>query len=312
MPSLAVTLWLVLAAATDSDPLSPPPHGRAPEKTVPVPIAAVPYVKPTPVTGKPSEPKSPKAPAMPVAPTAPAASKPSKPSAKGSESRVDVEEPAEEIVADPSGRIRIKSARNGSGSRKVAPVDRPDPVERRTGSTSDRYAAVVPPGLTLAALRSQIAKGPQPVQDTSPMASERSAPSQNLSDIEKAREALRQETARLEALLKAAGSCGVGIGAPMGDGMSSTTPVSAAALREASTEQIDSVSKAMKGMKPEQAAALIARLDRGLAAEILRRMKAVDAGAILGLLKPEMAADLATEIALRKPIYGKDKKGAQK
>jgi flagellar motility protein MotE (MotC chaperone) len=94
--------------------------------------------------------------------------------------------------------------------------------------------------------------------------------------------------------------------------MPSTQSIPAAALREAASEQIDSVSKAMKGMKPEQAAAMVARLDRGLAAEILRRMKAIDAGAILGLLKPEQAADLATEIAIRKPMYAKDKKGVAK
>jgi flagellar motility protein MotE (MotC chaperone) len=98
---------------------------------------------------------------------------------------------------------------------------------------------------------------------------------------------------------------------PIGDGMLPTA-VPAAALREASSDQIDSVSKAMKGMKPEQAAALIARLDRGLAAEILRRMKSVDAGAVLGLVKPELAAELATQIAIRKPMYPKDKKGAAK
>ena len=68
----------------------------------------------------------------------------------------------------------------------------------------------------------------------------------------------------------------------------------------------------MKGMKPEQAAALVGRLDRGLAAEILRRMKSIDAGAILGLLKPDLAAELATEIATRKPMYAKDKKGSAK
>ena len=99
---------------------------------------------------------------------------------------------------------------------------------------------------------------------------------------------------------------------PIGEGLAPAAPVSVAALREAPTEQIDSVSKAMKGMKPEQAAAVVARLDRGLAAEIMRRMKATDAGAILGLLKPEMAAELATQIATRKSIYGKDKKGSGK
>jgi flagellar motility protein MotE (MotC chaperone) len=98
----------------------------------------------------------------------------------------------------------------------------------------------------------------------------------------------------------------------IGEPMQPIAPLAAATLREAAGEQIDSVSKAMKGMKPEQAAALIGRLDRGLAAEILRRMKSTDAGAILGLLKPDLAAELATEIATRKPMYGKDKKASPK
>ena len=97
-----------------------------------------------------------------------------------------------------------------------------------------------------------------------------------------------------------------------GEPLLPTAPVSASAVREAAGEQIDSVSKAIKGMKPEQAAAVVARLDRGLAAEILRRMKSSDAGAIMGLLKPDLAAELATEIATRKPTYPKDKKGSSK
>ena len=39
-------------------------------------------------------------------------------------------------------------------------------------------------------------------------------------------------------------------------------------------------------------------------------MKSTDAGAILGLLKPELAAELATEIAIRKPSFPKEKKGS--
>jgi flagellar motility protein MotE (MotC chaperone) len=66
-----------------------------------------------------------------------------------------------------------------------------------------------------------------------------------------------------------------------------------------SAGQVDVVSKAIKGMKPEQAAALIAHLDRTLAADVLQRMKPADAGAVLGFLRPEMGAALATEIANR-------------
>jgi flagellar motility protein MotE (MotC chaperone) len=221
----------------------------------------------------------------------------------------DTEEPAEEIVADltSQGKARKK------GTRKVATPDRGEVVERKSAWSADRYAAVVPPGLTLAALRNQISKGSSPTADLPGSAADHSNSSSSANDIEKARDALRQETARLEALLKSAGNCsGSTTGMPLGEPLQPTTSVSAATLREAAGEQIDSVSKAMKGMKPEQAAALVARLDRGLAAEILRRMKATDAGAILGLLKPELAAELATEIATRKPLYAKDKKGAAK
>jgi len=223
-----------------------------------------------------------------------------------------------------SGRKRSPAASQGrstaapgSGAaaqpnRWLGRCERDEPPERKNAWSADRYAAVVPPGLTLAALRNQLSKGPQASNESAAVPIEHNRTDQ-IADIDKAREALLQETARLEALLKAAGNCNVGGGnMPIGEPLLPSTAVPASSLREASSEQIDSVSKAMKGMKPEQAAALIARLDRALAAEILRRMKATDAGAVLGLLKPELAAELATEIAIRKPIYAKDKKGSAK
>lgn len=321
MPSLATSLWLIFAAATQPDPLSPPPHGRAAEVPAQPAKPAVASTKAPPSVAKPNDPTLPPSPTSPKSPKAPSA--PANPTATASQPgktakippRIEtppanVEEPEEEIVADPSGKLKARK----KGSRKVATtVDRAEVTERKSPWSADRYAAVVPPGLTLAALRSQLAKGGAPVAETSAPAAEHSRPMQTVSDIDKAREALRQETARLEALLKAAGNCGGGGGGmTTGEPLLPTTPVSASALREAASEQIDSVSKAVKGMKPEQAAAVVARLDRGLAAEILRRMKSTDAGAILGLLKPELAAELATEIATRKPTYPKDKKGSAK
>jgi flagellar motility protein MotE (MotC chaperone) len=216
------------------------------------------------------------------------------------------DEPEEEIVGDSKSKGHRRPGRSRPAAGEV-----PEIAERKTTWSGDRYAAVVPPGLTLAALRSQLAKGQVVAAEASAPVTD--GPSASLADIERAREALRQETARLEALLKASGNCGGGSGGmPIGDGLATPATVSPTALREAPTEQIDSVSKAMKGMKPEQAAAMVARLDRGLAAEIMRRMKPADAGGILGLLKPEMAAELATQIATRKSIYGKDKKGPAK
>jgi flagellar motility protein MotE (MotC chaperone) len=318
VPSLATSLWLIVVAAAQPDPLSPPAHGR----DAGVPIAAKPAVtapKAPPSVAKPVDPKSPKAPSTPVAATpgipVPQLGKTTKAPARLDAAPAEVVEPEEEIVADASGRIKASKR----GPRKVATgerperQDRPEVPERKSPWSADRYAAVVPPGLTLAALRTQLSKGPVPAADPGAQASEHGRPTQALSDIEKARESLRQETARLEALLKAAGNCnGGGGGMPTGEPLSPSSPISAATLREAASEQIDTVSKAMKGMKPEQAAALLGRLDRGLAAEILRRMKSTDAGAILGLLKPDLAADLATEIAIRKPIYGRDKKASPK
>jgi flagellar motility protein MotE (MotC chaperone) len=266
---------------------------------------------------KPSEPKSPK----PVVSPSPARTAGPIPAAKGDktppriqETAVAVSEPDEEIIAESPAKIRARKR----GGRKVVAADhaerveRDDPQERKSAWSADRYAAVVPPGLTLAALRNQLSKGPQASTEIAGAPVEHNHADQ-IADIDKAREALRQETARLEALLKAAGNCNIGGGnMPIGEPLLPSTSVPSSALREATNEQIDSVSKAMKGMKPEQAAAVITRLDRALAAEILRRMKAVDAGAVLGLIKPELAAELATEIAIRKPIYAKDKKGSPK
>jgi flagellar motility protein MotE (MotC chaperone) len=270
----------------------------------------VPAVKATPSVTKPTDPKSPKSPSTPnptkTAPIAARPIKPAKPSLKAKQTPSVTEEPAEEAVAE----LIAKDKAHRKGSHSTS--DRGEVPERKNPWSADRYAAVVPPGLTLSALRSQISKNSPPTADAPSSVADNSKPGSAASDIEKAREALRQETARLETLLKAVGSCGGGIaGMPLGDNTLSAQSIPAA-LREAPSEQIDSVSKAMKGMKPEQAAAMVARLDRGLAAEILRRMKAIDAGAILGLLKPELAAELATEIAIRKPMYAKDKKGAAK
>jgi flagellar motility protein MotE (MotC chaperone) len=320
VPSLATSLWLIVVAAAQTDPLSPPSHGR----DAGVPIAAKPAVtapKAPPSVAKPMEPNAAKA---AKAPSAPAVATPTIPvpqpgkAAKAPTGAVaaptELVEPEEEIVADASGRLKgsKKGPRRVTTSERPDRLDRAEAPERKNPWSGDRYAAVVPPGLTLAALRSQISKVPTVAVEPGAPASDLARPTSAVSDIEKARESLRQETARLEALLKSAGSCGGGSGMSMGDPLLPTTPISAATLREAASEQIDTVSKAMKGMKPEQAGALVARLDRGLAAEILRRMKSTDAGAILGLLKPDLAADLATEIAIRKPMYGKDKKASPK
>src|SRR6185369_10021877 len=113
-------------------------------------------------------------------------------------------------------------------------------------------------------------------------------------EINKAREGLRQDTARLEALLEKRAATGPGPApgeSPAGDGEPvKKTPTS-----------LDGLAKAMRGMKPEQAAPIISRLERKMAADVLVRMPATDAGKVLGQCKPEVAAELAAEIASRTP-----------
>ena len=290
VPSLLLPFWLVLAAA--ADPLSPPPLGAPPVSgsvTEPDKAQSSP-VKPT----NPERPKSPDPAASPAKPEATAKAKSAPPAAP--------DEPEEEDSPPAKAKSVHKPAHRQASS------ERTNPGDHKSAWSADRYAAIVPPGLTLAALRAQLAKGPAAETGT-PTAD---GPGAALADIERAREALRQETARLEALLKATGNCTGMVGMPIGDGLATAPTVPAAVLRETPSEQIDSVSKAFKGMKPEQAAPVVARLDRALASEIMLRMKPADAGAILGLLKPELAAELATQIATRRSPYGKDKKGAGK
>ena len=64
---------------------------------------------------------------------------------------------------------------------------------------------------------------------------------------------------------------------------------------------LDILAKALRAIKPEQAAPIVSRLDKRLAATVLQRMPPVDAGKIMGAMKPDTAAELATQIAMRVP-----------
>jgi flagellar motility protein MotE (MotC chaperone) len=285
VPSFALPLWFVLMAAPGADSLPPPTVGTIPA---------------APRPGRVKPPKEPSAPADPSPPTERGGRASGRSRGRVTpppEAQPAIDSTAENVIEDTTPRRRRPRQRTHVPEREEIP-------ERKNVWGQERYAAVVPPALTLSSLQQEMGKGIRKTTETNASAgSERERLEQLAADIAKAREALRVETARLEALLKASGNCGGGggIGMLMGDPLSGAPAVSAASLREAPNEQIDSVSKALKGMKPEQAAAVIARLDRGLAAEVLRRMRPADAGSVMGIIKPELAAELATEIALRKP-----------
>lgn len=120
---------------------------------------------------------------------------------------------------------------------------------------------------------------------------------QLLSEVNKARQSLHDDTLKLEALAgnepgHAAESAAADPAVPAAPGAPGQPP---------QKNPLDVLAKALRGIKPEQAGPIVARLDKGLAATVLLKMPPVDAGKIMGALKPEVAADLATQIAMRAP-----------
>jgi hypothetical protein len=119
---------------------------------------------------------------------------------------------------------------------------------------------------------------------------------QLLSEVGKARQSLHDDTLKLEAL---AGNESARAAEPAAGGDAPTVP--ALPGQPPPKNPLDVLAKALRGIKPEQAGPIVARLDKGLAATVLLKMPPGDAGKIMGALKPEVAADLATQIAMRAP-----------
>jgi flagellar motility protein MotE (MotC chaperone) len=61
---------------------------------------------------------------------------------------------------------------------------------------------------------------------------------------------------------------------------------------------VESLARTLKGMRPEQAAGVVGRLEKPLAVEILRRMRPADAAALLDRMKPDAAADYLALLAV--------------
>jgi flagellar motility protein MotE (MotC chaperone) len=152
------------------------------------------------------------------------------------------------------------------------------------------------PPLKLSALHEEMSHPPVRHDEHPATKAEREKLEQLAAEINKAREGLRKDTAKLEAMLAArdaapppVASAGTPSGGDSGEPQKKVpTP-------------LDNLSKAIRGMKPEQAAPIISRVDRKLAADILLRMPGADAGKVMGVCKPEVAAELAAEIASRTP-----------
>jgi flagellar motility protein MotE (MotC chaperone) len=149
-------------------------------------------------------------------------------------------------------------------------------------------ATVPPPSLTASALRDELRASSQRRQEElAAIARERARLEKLSEDIAAARLALEAETARLDEKVKKA-EAAKGTSNPQAQG---------ALSRPAGKPPSIALAKTLKGMKPEQAAVLVSRLDHRLAVELLQQMRPADAGGVLEKMKPETAAELFSLMA---------------
>ena len=275
MTSMVLHLWLLVASPAVAPRAGLEPAPIAP--TVEVPAAP-----------------SPSAPPLPTPPGFPGSTPASSTGTPAKRAHVPEAIPAEAPNASPQKReVKAENATSPGNDKSARPA-----------AAAKRTPRSVLPTLTAAALKGELRQSLVKPGETTGQPSDRVRLEQLAAEIARAREALKQETARLEALIKQVGPCG----SEARNSPSESDPAAAAAAaaaKDAAREQLDIVSKTLKGMKPEQAAALVSLLDHRLAAEVIRRMRPADAGALMGYLKPELAAALATEIATRKPTLAK-------
>ena len=186
---------------------------------------------------------------------------------------------------------------------KARPVEAP----ARMAHEGEQAAPSAPPSLMGSALLEEVQKGRRDRDQSAGkleaerarLAAERTRLEALASDVARARDALKQETARLEALVKAApAACPTATPAQSAETAAPARPTLIKA-------QLDTLAKSMKAMKPEQAAGLVSRLDRSLVVPLLQRMRPGDAGAVLAQLKPELAADLMVAMATTPGSGGK-------
>ena len=119
------------------------------------------------------------------------------------------------------------------------------------------------------------------------LATERTKLEALAAEIEKARAALRGEPARLEATLQRKAS----------EPQPTQAAPSPVARAEVLDERVAALARTLRGMRPEQAALVAARLEPALAVRVLARMRPADAGAVLGRMEAARAADLLDALA---------------
>jgi flagellar motility protein MotE (MotC chaperone) len=112
-----------------------------------------------------------------------------------------------------------------------------------------------------------------------------------------AREALRMETIRVEKLTKDAEAAAGAVAGPAKTSAAAPSAGAAAPAPSPVKPAHEALARTLKGMRPERAADVVARLEPSLAVSLLRKAKPGDVAAILEKLKPEAAADLVARLA---------------
>jgi flagellar motility protein MotE (MotC chaperone) len=165
-----------------------------------------------------------------------------------------------------------------------------------SATAGEEPAGPITPPLKPNALREEMSHPPARHDEHAATKAEREKLEQLAAEINKAREGLRQDTAKLEAMLAARDAAP----SPVASAGTLSNGENGEPAKKVPSP-LDSLSKAIRGMKPEQAAPIISRVGRKLAADILLRMPGADAGKVMGVCKPEVAAEIAAEIASRTP-----------
>ncbi len=207
-----------------------------------------------------------------------------------------------EAKGDSKSEVKAGSKAEAKADLKTDPKIAQKPGSSKTSRAKsgevgqEQTSGPMTPPIKLSALHDEMSRPPVHHDEHAATKAEREKLQQLAAEINKAREGLRQDTAKLEAMLAvrdAAPPPVASAGTPS-NGENGEPP------KKVPTP-LDNLSKAIRGMKPEQAAPIISRVDRKLAADILLRMPGADAGKVMGVCKPEVAAELAAEIASRTP-----------
>ncbi len=159
---------------------------------------------------------------------------------------------------------------------------------------ASQTAVGLPPSLAAGALRDELrVSSLRRQEELAALGRERARLEKLAAEITAARAALKTETARLDEKVKAVEKEEKEAAAKRAASAKTPSPQARADGKPPG----EALAKTLKGMKADQAAALVSRLERRLAVDLLRHMRPADAGTVLEKMKPETAAELFSLMA---------------